>query len=255
MQVWLNEDHTRPQVFGAVAVKAGSKDCPNTGIAHYFEHILFKGTDKIGTADYQSEKPWLDSITAKYDELACTKDIVRRSLIQKDINRLSLQAGEYAIPNEFQTLIQRFGGTQLNAYTSTDETVYHNFFVPQYINQWCELNSERFLSPVFRLFQNELEAVYEEKNRSSDDVFHSAIDDIQRRVFAGTPYAYPILGSTESIKNPQLSEMSAFYQRYYVAGNMGLVLCGDIDADTIMPLLERTFGPITELKKASITVH
>ena len=119
---------------------------------------------------------------------------------------MSLQAGEYAITNEFQTLIQRFGGTQLNAYTSTDETVYHNFFVPQYINQWCELNSERFLSPVFRLFQNELEAVYEEKKQSSDDVFHSAIDDIQRRVFAGTPYAYPILGSTEASRIRSLAK-------------------------------------------------
>ena len=244
MQVWLNEDHTRPQVFGAVVVKAGSKDSPNTGIAHYFEHIMFKGTDKIGTVDYLSEKPWLDSIATKYDELANTKDAIRRSQIQKDINRLSRKAGEYAIPNEFETLIQKFGGTGLNAYTSTDETVYYNFFLPHYIDQWCELNSERLISPVFRLFQGELEAVYEEKNRASDDVFRSAMDDIQRHIFAGTPYAYPIIGSTESIKNPQLSAMSEFYQRYYVAGNMGLVLCGDIDADAIMPLLERTFGRI-----------
>ena len=85
MTVWLNEDHTQPKVYGAVVVKAGAKDCPNTGIAHYFEHILFKGTEEIGTVDYQAEKPWLDSISAKYDQLAATKDEAQRLLIQKDM--------------------------------------------------------------------------------------------------------------------------------------------------------------------------
>ena len=87
MTVWLNEDHSQPKVYGAVVVKAGAKDCPNTGIAHYFEHILFKGTEEIGTVDYQAEKPWLDSISAKYDQLAATKDEASRLAIQKDISR------------------------------------------------------------------------------------------------------------------------------------------------------------------------
>ena len=164
MTVWLNEDHSQPKVYGAVVVKAGAKDCPNTGIAHYFEHILFKGTEEIGTVDYQAEKPWLDSISAKYDQLAATKDEAQRLLIQKDISRLSQKAGEYAIPNEFNRLISLYGGSELNAGTSWDFTFYHNIFTPQYMAQWCQLNSDRLINPVFRLFQGELETVYEEKN-------------------------------------------------------------------------------------------
>lgn len=244
LTVWINEDHTQPKVIGAVVVKAGAKDCPGTGIAHYFEHILFKGTDKIGTTDYAAEKPWLDSIAARYDALAAEKDALRRQDIQRDINRLSQKAGEYAIPNEFNNLISRFGGTGLNAFTSFDETVFINTFTPQYVAQWAELNSERLVSPVFRLFQGELETVYEEKNMYSDNMLAGALEAVQARVFAGTPYASPILGTTESLKNPRLSEMKDFYDKYYVAGNMGLMLCGDVSADSVVPLLERTFGRI-----------
>lgn len=242
LTVWLNEDHTQPKAYGAVVVRAGARDCPNTGIAHYFEHILFKGTDRIGTVDYEAERPWLDSIADCYDRLAVTVDQDARLQIQRDINRLSLKAGEYAIPNEFNNLISRYGGTGLNAYTSLDETVFFNTFSPQYIVQWAELNSERLINPVFRLFQGELETVYEEKNMYSDNMVMPAVEAVQSRLFDGTPYAYPIIGSTENLKNPRLSEMQAFFDKYYVAGNMGLILCGDLRGDTIVPLLERTFG-------------
>lgn len=242
--VWVNVDRSQPKVFGAVVVKAGAKDCPNTGIAHYFEHLLFKGTDKIGTVDYVAEKPWLDSIAAQYDLLAQTTDARRRLDIQRHINRLSLQAAQYAIPNEFEQLITRYGGSGLNAYTSFDETVYHNTFSPQYLAQWCELNSERLVSPVFRLFQGELETVYEEKNMYSDQMVMQAAEAAQRYALAGTPYAWPIIGSTENLKNPRMTEMRQFYDTYYVAGNMGLMLCGDVAIDSLQPLLERTFGRI-----------
>ncbi|MDO4310125.1 MAG: insulinase family protein [Prevotella sp.] len=178
LTVWINEDHTQPKVYGAVVVKAGARDCPNTGIAHYFEHILFKGTDKIGTVDYAGERPWLDSIEACYDRLAQTIDENSRRAIQKDINRLSVKAALYAIPNEFNNLISRYGGTGLNAYTSLDETVFYNTFSPQYIAQWAELNSERMLHPVFRLFQGELETVYEEKNMHSDNMLMQALEAV-----------------------------------------------------------------------------
>lgn len=244
MTVWLNEDHSQPKVFGAVVVNAGAKDCPDTGIAHYFEHIMFKGTDEIGTIDYAKEKPWLDSISASYDRLAATTDEATRQTIQKDINRLSLEAGKYAIPNEFNRLISRYGGTGLNAGTSWDFTYYHNSFTPQYIKQWCQLNSDRLIHPVFRLFQGELETVYEEKNMHSDNMLSSALDKLFAELFGTNPYAYPVLGSTENLKNPRLSAMREFYDKYYVGSNMGLVLCGDFASDSIMPLLEQTFGRI-----------
>ena len=244
MTVWLNEDHSQPKVFGAVMVKAGAKDCPNTGIAHYFEHIMFKGTDRIGTIDYQAEKPWLDSISAQYDLLSQTKDDAERTHIQMHINELSLKAADYMIPNEFNRLISKYGGSRLNAGTGYDMTYYHNSFLPQFIEQWCWLNSERLMNPVFRGFQGELENVYEEKNRAAD-----GMGDIQGKimgaVFKKQPYAYPIIGSTENLKNPRLSDMSEFYKKYYVASNMGLILCGDITpSDKLTELLEQTFGRV-----------
>ena len=244
MTVWLNEDHSQPKVLGAVVVKAGAKDSPNTGIAHYFEHIMFKGTDRIGTTDYAKEKPWLDSISAQYDLLSQTKNEAERTRIQQHINELSLKAADYMIPNEFNRLVSKYGGSGLNAGTGHDLTYYHNSFLPQFIEQWCWLNSERLMSPVFRGFQGELENVYEEKNRSAD-----GMGDVQEKVFGAVfktkPYAYPVLGSTDNLKNPRLSDMAAFYKKYYVASNMCLILCGDITPDsTLTALLEQTFGRV-----------
>ena len=126
LTIWLNEDHSQPKVFGAVVVKAGAKDCPDTGIAHYFEHMMFKGTDKIGTIDYEAEKILLDSISEKYDELAITEDEEARTGIQQEINELSIQSSDYVIPNEFNRLISKYGGSGLNAATSYDATIYFN---------------------------------------------------------------------------------------------------------------------------------
>ena len=242
MRVWLNVDHSQPKVFGAVVVNAGAVDCPDTGIAHYFEHILFKGTDELGTVDYAAERVYLDSISMKYDELARTADDKRRKAIQHDINELNIKASQYAIPNEFNRLITKYGGSDLNAGTSYDFTYYHNTFAPQFIEQWCELNSHRLIHPVFRLFQSELETVYEEKNMYSDNPAAMMLEQISSKFLDGTPYAYPVIGSTENLKNPKLSDMEAFYRKYYVASNMGLILAGDIDPETLMPLLQRTFG-------------
>ena len=242
MTVWVNVDPSQPKVYGAVVVKAGAKDCPNSGIAHYLEHLLFKGTEHIGTTDYAAEKPWLDSISAQYDRLARTTDAQARLSIQQHINALSIQAAQYAIPNEFSNLISLYGGTGLNAYTSFDETVFHNTFSPQYLRQWCELNAERLRDPVFRLFQGELETVYEEKNMYADNLLAATAEKAQQQALAGTPYAFPILGATDSLKNPRLSEMMRFFRTYYVPENMGLMLVGDIRTDSLQTLLEHTFG-------------
>ena len=244
LTVWLNEDHSQPKVFGAVVVKAGAKDCPDTGIAHYFEHMMFKGTDRIGTLDYESEKVLLDSIAMKYDELAMTEDTAARARLQKEINELSIRSSEYVIPNEFNRLINRFGGSGLNAATSYDATIYFNTFSPQYMVQWAEINSERLINPVFRLFQSELETVYEEKNMYGDFIGGQVMDTLMARYFGPHPYAYPIIGSTKNLKNPWLTEMHKFFEDYYVASNMALILSGDFDAQQVMPILEKAFSRI-----------
>ena len=265
LTVWLNEDHSQPKVYGELVVKAGAKDCPNTGIAHYLEHVLFKGTQRIGTVDYDKEKVWLDSISMKYNELSQINEMVngqrsmvnaeKRLAIQADISRLSQRAADYAIPNEFERLIAKYGGSALNASTSWDVTEYHNTFSPQFLEQWCELNSERMLNPVFRLFQGELETVYEEKNRAADNIATAAVERVMAKAFEGHPYQYPIIGSTENLKNPRLSDMEDFFRKYYVAGNMGLILSGDFNADNITPLLERTFGRLPKGEASPLTSH
>lgn len=244
LTVWLNEDHSQPKVFGAVVVKAGAKDCPDTGIAHYFEHMMFKGTDRIGTLDYEAEKVLLDSIAMKYDELAMMEDTAARARLQKEINELSIRSSEYVIPNEFNRLINRFGGSGLNAATSYDATIYFNTFSPQYMVQWAEINSERLINPVFRLFQSELETVYEEKNMYGDFIGGQVMDTLMARYFGPHPYAYPIIGSTKNLKNPRLTEMHKFFEDYYVASNMALILSGDFDAQQVMPILEKAFSRI-----------
>ena len=244
MQVWLNEDHSQPVVHGAVVVKAGGRDCTGTGMAHYLEHMLFKGTEDIGTIDYASEKVYLDSIETCYDLIAATSSSVKRDSLQKEINRLSIKALDYAIPNEFDRLTANIGGTKLNAFTSYDCTCYHNSFSPQFIAQWAELNSHRLLNPVFRLFQSELEAVYEEKNAAADSQFDMILEKMLEKLGDENPYSKSIIGTTDNLKNPSLSEMKKFFNKYYVGCNMGLILAGDIDASSILPLLESTFGRI-----------
>ena len=166
LKVVMCEEHSAPKVFGAVYVHAGSKNDPldATGMAHYFEHIMFKGTDKIGTINWEAEKVFLDSIDIMYDKLHETTDVEARAAIQKKINELSIASTEYAIPNEVDVILTKMGGTGLNAGTAYDQTMYFNAFPSNQIEKWMDVYVERFRNPVFRLFQSELETVYEEKN-------------------------------------------------------------------------------------------
>lgn len=244
LTVWLNEDHTQPIVNGCVVVKSGAKDTPNTGIAHYFEHIMFKGTDKIGTIDYAAEKPLLDSIAQLYAQLSKETDEKKRIEIQKKINKQAIKAAQYAIPNDFNNLISQYGGTKLNASTGWDSTIYFNTFSPSFFEHWCAINSERLIAPVFRLFQSELETVYEEKNMYVDAMGQLALEKTLARFFSPHPYQYPILGSSKHLKNPNLQEMEAFFEKHYVAGNMGLILTGDFYSEEVIPHIKRYFGRI-----------
>ena len=157
---------------------------------------------------------------------------------------MSIEASKYAIPGEFDKLIQLYGGSRLNAFTTPDITAYFNEFIPQYFREWAELNSERLINPVFRLFQSELETVYEEKNMYSDNMFYPAVNKILERVFDPHPYKYPVIGNTENLKNPNLSEMKSFFEKYYIANNMALILSGNIDVEAALPIIEETFGRI-----------
>lgn len=244
LTVWVSSDRSDSKIYGQVVVRAGAKDSPNSGVAHYFEHIMFKGTKRIGTVDYEQEAPILHDITEQYKRLQLAKNSEEREVVQRKINELNIQAAKWAIPNDFNHLISKYGGSGLNAGTSYDYTLFYNSFSPEFLEQWCELNSERMISPVFRLFQSELETVYEEKNMYSDNIATEPTQRIMERIMSPHPYRYPIIGSTEALKSPDMSGMEEFFRDYYYAENMALILTGDIEEEGLAPLLERTFGKI-----------
>jgi zinc protease len=252
LKVFLNEDRAASNVYGAVWINAGGKNDPSdaTGIAHYLEHMLFKGTVDLGTIDYGMEKPHLDSIKLLYDQLALTTDKGSRASIQLSINEQELKASAYAIPNEFDRLIKSIGSTGVNASTSYDYTNYYNYFPPNQIYRWLDIYAHRFQQPVFRLFQSELEAVYEEKNRAADDLERRVSSRFGDYIYGDHPYStQKVLGSIEHLKNPSLSKMYQFFNDYYVANNMALVLCGNFVAEDVKPYIEQTFG---QLKRGEV---
>ncbi len=245
LTVYLNVDKTMPMVNGMVVVKGGAKRDPKeaTGIAHYFEHILFKGTDKIGTIDYQNEKLYLDSIRNLYDNLGNTKDKNKRLEIHKEINRISLVAADFAIPNELDKILNGMGGKGINAGTGYEGIFYYNSFPANQIEKWLEVYSHRFINPVFRLFQSELETVYEEKNLYADDPMDSFFEKFSKEFYRTSPYGQQtILGTTEHLKNPSLSKMQQYFDTYYVAKNMALVLSGDFDPEKVKPIITEKFS-------------
>ena len=244
LKVVLCENHDQPEVYGAVYVHAGSKNDPAdaTGMAHYFEHIMFKGTDRIGTIDWDKEKVYLDSISMMYDQLHETDDQAARQAIQMKINELSLASTDYAIPNEVDVILTQMGGKGLNAGTSYDMTMYYNTFPSNQLSKWMDVYVERFRNPIFRLFQSELEAVYEEKNMSGDSPTNAFQEYLFKETFGNHPYGRPVIGYTEHLKNPQPSKMREFYNTYYVANNMTLILVGDFNTEEIEPMIAEKFG-------------
>ncbi|HCY00615.1 MAG TPA: hypothetical protein DG754_10795 [Bacteroidales bacterium] len=244
LTVIVNEDSRTPSVFGSIVVKAGSVDDPSdaTGLAHYLEHMLFKGSKNVGTTDWEKEEVHYNKIVDLYDQLGKTPE-AERDAIQQKINEESLLAGKYTINNEFSNLIQAIGGTALNAATGNDMTYYHNVFPSFMLKKWLVLQADRFENPVFRGFQAELETVYEEKNMSSDNFF-TAIGEEFNQLMYGTsnPYSRPIIGLTEHLKTPSLSKLKEFYETFYVPSNMALVLSGDVKEEEVRKLLEETLG-------------
>ncbi|MDY0104181.1 MAG: insulinase family protein [Lentimicrobium sp.] len=245
LTVILNEDHNLPQVFGSIMVRAGGKDDPKdaTGMAHYMEHMLFKGTQELGTINWEAEKPHIDSIFRLYDKLGRETDADIRKTIQKEINDESLKAGKFAVPNEMFNLLRSIGGTGVNAGTGPDNTIFYNAFPPNQIKKWLDLYSHRFENPVFRSFQAELEVVYEEKNMYSDNFGTALIENFSKNFYRNHPYGQQtLIGTIEDLKNPSLTKMYDFFTTWYVPDNMALILTGDFDAEMIKPLIEAKFG-------------
>ena len=245
LQVFLTENHEEPRFYAEIAVRAGSKHDPAdaTGLAHYLEHLLFKGNQNLGTLDYEAEKPHLDRIVELYEEHFQETDEARRAEIYAEINSEAQLASAYAVPNEIDKVYNSMGGTGLNAHTWYEETVYKIGLPSNRLTQWAEIESDRFVDPVFRLFHTELETVYEEKNRTLDNagrIIGTAIDELLYKVH---PYGQqPTIGTVEHLKNPSLVYIQNYFDTYYVPNNMGIFISGDIDIEETIALISDKFG-------------
>ena len=244
LTVYLTQNKEEPRFYAEIAVRAGSKHDPQdaTGIAHYLEHMLFKGSQKIGTLDYEKEKVHLDRIEALYEQHFGETDPEKRAAIYAQINAENQLAAAYAIPNELDRLYTAMGERGVNAHTWVEETVYKVELPANRLAQWAKTEAERFHEPVFRLFQTELETVYEEKNRSLDNKGRVIRQAVQEQFYKVHPYRVTTLGTVEHLKNPSLKRMYEFYRTYYVPNNMAIFISGDIDIDETIQLIEREFS-------------
>jgi predicted Zn-dependent peptidase len=245
LQVYLTENHEEPVFYAEIAVRAGSKHDPAdaTGLAHYLEHLLFKGNRNLGTLNYEAEKPHLDRIVELYEEHFDSTDPERRAEIYAEINAEAQLAAQYAVPNEIDKLYNSMGASGLNAHTWHEETVYKVSVPSNRLEQWAVIESDRFINPVFRLFHTELETVYEEKNRTLDNpgrIIGTAVDQL---LFKQHPYGQqPTIGTVEHLKNPSLVYIQDYFDRYYVPNNMGIFISGDIEIDSTIELIAEHFN-------------
>lgn len=245
LTVLLSPNTREPRIQTMIAIRAGSKNDPadNTGLAHYLEHMLFKGSEKFGTKNYELEKVYLDKIEAYYEAYKAAPNPELKARFYYAIDSVSLIASRLAIANEYDKIVSALGAKGTNAFTSFDETVYINDIPKNSLLPWLMLEQERFRAPVFRLFHTELESVYEEKNMSLDDDESQAFEALMRNIFIAHPYGtQSTIGTIEHLKNPSLRAIRDFYRRYYVPSNMALIMSGDFDPAEIMPLIESTLG-------------
>ncbi len=247
LKVYLTSYDDAPRVQTNIAVRAGSKNDPAdaTGLAHYLEHMLFKGTNVYGTLDYKKEAPMLEKIEALYEDYRSYEmsDTKNRERIWADIDSISGEAAKYAIANEYDKMVSGLGAKGTNAYTSFEKTVYINDIPSNQLEKWLKLEAERFRFPVFRLFHTELEAVYEEKNRSLDSDGSKLFESLFDGLFPKHQYGQQTtIGTIEHLKNPSLTEIRKYFNKYYVPNNMALCLSGDFDYDETIRLIEKYWG-------------
>ncbi|MDA9345016.1 insulinase family protein, partial [Flavobacteriales bacterium] len=260
LKVYLTSYADAPRVQTNIAVRAGSKNDPEdaTGLAHYLEHMLFKGTDVYGSLDYEKEKPLLEKIEALYEEYRTIdmSDTENRNRVWSQIDSVSGVAAEFAIANEYDKMVTSLGAKGTNAYTSNEKTVYINDIPSNQMEKWLKLESERFRYPVFRLFHTELEAVYEEKNISLDNDGRKMFEALLDGLFPIHQYGQQTtIGTIDHLKNPSLIEIRKYFNKYYIPNNMAICLSGDFDYDETIELVEKYWGGFESKETPSFEVR
>jgi len=245
LQLFLSVNKDEPRVYTEIAVRVGSKHDPadTTGLAHYFEHMMFKGTDALGSLDWPQEKVLLDQIEQKFEAHRLEQDPLKKKELYAEIDLLSFEAAKFAAANEYDKLVSAIGAKGTNAYTWVEQTVYVNDIPTNELERWFQLESERFRRPILRLFHTELETVFEEYNISQDKDFRKVMKAMQEVLTPTHPYGtQTTLGRGEDLKNPSQTNIYNFFDSYYVPNNMAMVLCGDFAPEQAVRLAERYFG-------------
>jgi predicted Zn-dependent peptidase len=245
LKVFLSENNEKPEISTMIAVKAGSTYDPsdNTGLAHYLEHLMFKGTDEIGTKNWEEEKKILAKISSKFEEHKRENDPEKKKVIYSEIDSLSQIASQYSIPSELSKIFKSIGAKGTNAFTSTERTVYMNTIPANQLDRWIAVENERFSQLVLRLFHTELETVYEEFNTGQSNDRRQIIYTLNELLFPNHPYGtQTTIGKAEHLKNPSMVNIHEYWNKYYVANNIALILVGDLNPDETFAKIKNSFS-------------
>ncbi|WP_346986243.1 insulinase family protein [Chryseobacterium sp. POE27] len=260
LKVFLAQNFDAPRIQTYIPVRTGSNNDPsdNTGLAHYLEHMMFKGTSKLGTWNWEKESVLLDKISDLYEEHKAEPDPEKKKVIYRKIDELSQEASRYAIANEYDKAISSLGATGTNAHTWFDETVYKNNIPNNELEKWLKIEKERFSELVLRLFHTELESVYEEFNRAQDNDSRLVQYELMDALFPTHPNGQQTtLGKAEHLRNPSMKTIHTYFDEYYVPNNYAIVMVGDLDFDKTIRLIDQYFGtiPYKELPKKTPVIE
>ncbi len=247
LTVMLSVNKEKPRIQTYIATKAGSKNDPSdhTGLAHYLEHMLFKGTSNYGSLNWVKEKPLIDSIEKLYELYNHTADTTQRKEIYEQIDKTSGIASHYSIANEYDKMMSSIGATGTNAFTSNEVTAYVNDIPSNQLDKWLTVEGERYRNPVFRIFHTELEAVYEEKNRGIDNDYWQWYEMAYAELFKNHTYGtQTTIGTIEHLKNPSLTAIRKYFETYYVPNNMIVVLAGDFNPEDAIRSIDKHLGSL-----------
>ena len=247
LKVYLSVNKEKPRIQTYIAVRTGSKNDPaeTTGLAHYLEHLMFKGTKKFGTNNPEAEKPLLDDITKRYEEYRTIKDPALRKQKYHEIDSVSQLAAKYFIPNEYDKLMATIGAEGTNAFTSYDVTCYTEDIPSNEIENWAKIQSDRFQNMVIRGFHTELEAVYEEYNIGLSSDMNKCFDALLAKAFPNHPYGtQTVIGTQDHLKNPSIVNIENYFKKWYVPNNAAICMAGDFDPDKTIALLDQSHTPL-----------
>lgn len=245
LKVYLSVNKEKPRISSLIAVGTGSRNDPaeTTGLAHYLEHLMFKGTNGFGTTNYARERALLDTIEARYEVYRKVTDPATRTRLYHEIDSISQVASQYNIPNEYDKLMAAIGGQGSNAYTSNDVTCYTEDIPSNEVENWARIQSNRFMHMVIRGFHTELEAVYEEYNIGLGKDQWKMYDALYAKLFPGHPYGtQTTIGTQEHLKNPSITNIKNYYKNYYCPNNVAICLAGDMNPDEVIDIIDRYFG-------------